>query len=93
MEFESEKVKEEFLADYDVLMSIEKKLATITAVYNKIQKKKDELEAALAMSWIKLTDKYEIKANPQGKVVGKRTKTVMTFTGDILKIGGESIYL
>jgi len=93
MEFESEEVKEEFLADYDVLMSTEKELATITAAYNEIKNKKDELEAALAVSERKLTDKYEVKVNPHGKVVGKRTKTVMTFTGDILKIGGESIYL
>jgi len=93
MEFESEEVKQEFLSDYDAVMSTEKELATVNAAFKEIKKKRDQLATSLAVSESKLTDKYEVRVNPQGKIVGKRTKTIMTFTGDILKIGGESIYL
>lgn len=93
IEFENEEVKQEFLADYDVLLAQEAELVKLTAAYNEIKKSKESLEVSVADSTKKLSDKYEIKINPQGKIVGKRSKTIMTFSGDILRIGGESISL
>jgi len=93
MEFESEEVKQEFLSDYDALMAAEKEFKTIDMIYKEITKKKKELQSKVLDCETKLVETYEVKVNPNGKVVGKKAKTVMTFTGDVLTIGEESIYL